>query len=78
MICLLNVLAPVSISALFFEFPGSRGDGLPSLAMRVQEDPNFGLARQIIGWRGHARTTENLPFPCTSIGDGLPPLSTHV
>ena len=38
------------------------GDGLPGLAMRVQEDPNFGLARQIIGWRDHARTIEILDF----------------
>ena len=36
------------------------GAGPPGLSMRVYEDHNFGLARQIIGWRDHARTLENL------------------
>ena len=35
------------------------GDGPPGLSLRVEEDPNFGVARQILGWRGHARTMDN-------------------
>ena len=34
------------------------GDGPPGLSLRVEEDPNFGVARQILGWRGHARTMD--------------------
>ena len=36
------------------------GGGLPSLSLRVQEDPNFGWARQIISWRDHARNGKSL------------------
>ena len=35
------------------------GDGPPSLSMRVEEDLNFGVARQILGWRGLARAMDN-------------------
>ena len=35
------------------------GDGPPRLSMCVEEDLNFGLARQIIGWRGLARAMDN-------------------
>ena len=31
----------------------------PGFSLRVEEDPNFGVARQILGWRGHARTMDN-------------------
>ena len=34
------------------------GDGLPSLAMRVQEDPNFGLARHMT-----VTSSSNLAYP---------------
>ena len=54
------------------------GDGPPGLSLRVEEDPNFGVARQILGWRGHARTMDNRRFPYISIGDGLAGLSMHV
>ena len=35
------------------------GDGPPGLSLRVEEDPNVGVARQIICLRGHARTMDN-------------------
>ena len=41
----------------------SMGGELPGLTMRGQADPEFGLARRIIDWRGHARTIHILCFP---------------
>ena len=38
------------------------GDGLPRLAARGQTDPDFGLARQNIVWRDHARTLNMFHF----------------
>ena len=38
------------------------GDGLPGLSIRGQEEPAFGLARQMINWRDHARTMKILYF----------------
>ena len=35
------------------------GDGPPGLSLRVEEDPSFGVARQIFSCRGHARTMDN-------------------
>ena len=42
----------------------SIGHGIPRLSMRVQEDPNFSLAREITGRRDHARALENRWFSC--------------
>ena len=35
------------------------GDGPPGLSLRVEEDPNFGVVQQILGWRCHARKMDN-------------------
>ena len=45
---------------ILYFFLISIGDGLPRLSIRGQEDPEFGLARQMINWRDHARTMEIL------------------
>ena len=44
----------------------------PGRVVRVQGDPDFGWAQQIIGWPDPSHTNENHGFPSVSNGDGAP------